>query len=267
MPPTTYCLGSVSFVSCTSMKQSAPLLTSAAALILLGAGCGAPKGAPENTLNLQYGQNRPSNPTSTMVDPYATSTETATSTATTTSTVPGTTSSTVTSTTPTKPMTYAFPGILSKEESTKKVRIQTTLGDIVVQVDPTMGPRAASNFVYLVKEGFYNGTIFHRVIPGFMIQGGDPTGTGMGGPGYKFDNDPVNESTYKKGFIAMANAGRNTNGSQFFLMVADYPLPPDYSIFGKIVTGQDVADKIAAVARNSSDRPNEEVKMISVTIE
>lgn len=242
------------------MKRFAPLAASAAVIALMGAGCGNSQGAPDNTLNLQYGQNPPSNPTSTVTDTYGTSTNAATS------TVPATTSST-TSTTPTKPMTYAFPGILSKEEATKKIRIKTTLGDIVVQTDPTMGPRAASNFVYLVKEGFYNGTIFHRVIPGFMIQGGDPTGTGMGGPGYKFDNDPVSERTYKKGFIAMANAGRNTNGSQFFIMVDDVPLAPDYSIFGKVIAGQDIADKISGVARNSSDRPNEEVKMISVTIE
>lgn len=247
------------------MKRLSSLAASAAALALLGAGCGSPSGAPQNTLNLQYGQNPPSNPTSTMTDTYGTSTEVATSTA--SSTVPGTTSSTVTSTTPTKPMTYAFPGILSKEEATKKIRIKTTLGDIVVQTDAVKGPRAASNFVYLVKEGFYNGTIFHRVIPGFMIQGGDPTGTGMGGPGYKFENDPVSEPSYKKGYLAMANAGRNTNGSQFFIMVEDVPLPPDYSIFGKVIEGQDVADNIAAASRNSSDRPNTEIKMISVTIE
>ncbi|MCE9586409.1 peptidylprolyl isomerase [Candidatus Uhrbacteria bacterium] len=163
-------------------------------------------------------------------------------------------------------MALAFPGVLPAAEVNKKVRIKTTLGDIVIQVDLAAGPNAASNFVYLVKNGFYNGTIFHRVIPGFMIQGGDPTGTGRSGPGYQFDNDPVNGS-YDKGIVAMANAGRNTNGSQFFIMVDNVPLPGDYSVFGKVVEGQNVADAIAATPRNGEDRPNTEVKMISVTIE
>ncbi len=172
---------------------------------------------------------------------------------------------TTTSMAPTTPA--AFPGILPTAEVNKKIRIKTTKGDIVIQLMHDTGPRAASNFIYLVKRGFYNGTIFHRVIPGFMIQGGDPTGTGMGGPGYQFDNDEVKNVSYQDGIVAMANAGRNTNGSQFFIMVADYPLPPDYSIFGKVVTGLDVAHAIANAPRNSQDRPNEEVKMISVVVE
>ena len=160
----------------------------------------------------------------------------------------------------------AFPGVLSEQETNVKVSIKTTLGTIVVQIDPKAGPNAASNFVYLVKQGFYNGTIFHRVIPGFMIQGGDPTGTGSGGPGYQFANDPVS-MPYSKGVLAMANAGRNTNGSQFFIMVDNVPLQPYYSVYGKVVSGQDEADAIAATPRNGSDRPNTEVKMLSVTIE
>lgn len=176
----------------------------------------------------------------------------------------------------------SFPGILPETEATARVRIKTNLGDIVIQTDPKAGPRAASNFVYLVKQGFYDGTIFHRVIPGFMIQGGDPTGTGRGGPGYQFDNDPVAElptktitlqgteltaPVYEKGIVAMANAGPDTNGSQFFIMVGDYPLGPDYSIFGKVVEGQDVADKISMVETGAMDRPQREVRMISVEIE
>lgn len=160
----------------------------------------------------------------------------------------------------------AFPGVVPAAEVTKKVRIKTSKGDIVIQVDPQMGANAASNFVYLVKQKFYDGTIFHRVIPGFMIQGGDPTGTGMGGPGYKFANDPV-KGPYADGVVAMANAGVDTNGSQFFIMVADYPLPPSYSQFGKVIEGLDIAHQIAGVARNSQDRPNEEVKMIEVKVE
>lgn len=160
----------------------------------------------------------------------------------------------------------AFPGVMDAQEVNKKVLIKTTLGDIVIQVDPDQGPNAASNFVYLVKKGFYTGTIFHRVIPGFMIQGGDPTGTGTSGPGYQFKNDPV-KSPYNKGIVAMANAGRDTNGSQFFIMVDNVPLPPDYSVFGHVIEGQDVADKIAATPRNSQDRPNQEVKMLDVSIQ
>ncbi|MSR84872.1 peptidylprolyl isomerase [Candidatus Uhrbacteria bacterium] len=160
----------------------------------------------------------------------------------------------------------AFPGVLPAAEVNKKIRIKTTHGDIVIQLMADQGPKAASNFIYLVKRGFYDGTIFHRVIPGFMIQGGDPTGTGRGGPGYQFANDEV-KLPYKDGIVAMANAGRDTNGSQFFIMVADYPLPPDYSVFGKVVSGLDVVHKIAQISRDSQDRPNEDVKMISVTVE
>jgi cyclophilin family peptidyl-prolyl cis-trans isomerase len=167
--------------------------------------------------------------------------------------------------TPVQP-TLAFPGIQPAAEVDKKILIKTTKGDIVIQLDSKLGPRAASNFVYLVKNHFYDGTIFHRVIPGFMIQGGDPTGSGRGGPGYRFENDPVNVP-YKDGVVAMANAGRDTNGSQFFIMVADYPLPPDYSVFGKVVSGLDVAHAIADVDRDGGDRPIEEVKMVSVTIQ
>ncbi len=160
----------------------------------------------------------------------------------------------------------AFPGVMPAAELNKRVHIKTTLGDIVIQVDPAQGPNAASNFVYLVKRGFYNGTIFHRVIPGFMIQGGDPTGTGRGGPGYQFANDPVS-SSYLDGVVAMANAGPDTNGSQFFIMVADYPLPPSYSIFGKVVKGLDIVHRISEVARNGEDRPDADIKMVNVKIE
>ena len=170
------------------------------------------------------------------------------------------------STSSTSMTNYAFPGVLPESETNKKVMIKTTLGNIEIQVDPKAGPNAASNFVYLVKQHFYDGLIFHRVIPGFMIQGGDPTGTGRGGPGYMFKDDQVN-GTYSKGIVAMANAGPDTNGSQFFIMVADVPLDPNYSIFGHVISGQDVADKISQVNRDGSDRPLTDVKMLSVTIE
>lgn len=191
--------------------------------------------------------------------------------------------SSATTTSPVMSDKLTFPGILPEEEVAKRVRIQTTKGDIVIQLDPKAGPNAASNFAYLVKQGFYQGTIFHRVIPGFMIQGGDPTGTGFSGPGYEIPDDPVttlptgrvtvsgitqNTPFYPKGTIAMANKGApRTAGSQFFIMVADYPLPPTYSVFGKVVEGQDVADAIAQVPRDDMDRPNEEIQMVNVTIE
>lgn len=244
------------------MNRIAPLSLLALVIVITGAGCSKDQGAPDNTLNFQYGQNPPPKPTE--IDGYnATATNATSSNPTATSTT--STVSPITTTT-TKPMTYAFPGVLPADEATKKVRIKTTLGDIVIQTDAKAGPNAASNFVYLVKQGFYNGTIFHRVIDGFMIQGGDPTGTGMGGPGYKFADDKVT-GQYNKGVVAMANAGPNTNGSQFFIMVADVPLPPNYSIFGKVLEGQDIADKISKVDRSGSDRPYTEVKMIEVTIE
>jgi cyclophilin family peptidyl-prolyl cis-trans isomerase len=160
----------------------------------------------------------------------------------------------------------AFPGVLPAKEVDHRVRISTNLGDIVIQVNHALGPNAASNFVYLVKQGFYNGLIFHRVIDGFMIQGGDPTGTGTSGPGYQFADDKVSKP-YNKGVVAMANAGPNTNGSQFFIMVANVPLPPAYSQFATVVSGQDVADKIAKVARDGMDKPMQEVRMLKVAIE
>ena len=236
------------------------------ATALLGAGCGQAEpekqGLSGDSVAAQYGQSQGQQPADTTITPVPPA--------------PEPEPAPVATSTPTNPLsepkikpvmeTLAFPGVLPEKETNVKVSIKTTLGTIVVQLDPKAGPNAASNFVYLVKKGFYDGTIFHRVIPGFMIQGGDPTGTGSGGPGYQFANDPVTGS-YPIGTLAMANAGRDTNGSQFFIMVDSAPLPPDYSIFGKVVSGQDVADAIAATPRNGMDRPNTEVKMISVTIE
>jgi cyclophilin family peptidyl-prolyl cis-trans isomerase len=218
-----------------------------------------------DTVAMQYAASQGQQPANTAIDQYAESGKTPAPTDTPSPTTP--TPAPTTPVTPTPmPEALAFPGVMDAQEVNKKVRIKTTLGDIVVQVDPDQGPNAASNFVYLVKKGFYNGTIFHRVIPGFMIQGGDPTGTGMSGPGYQFKNDPV-KSPYSKGIVAMANAGRDTNGSQFFIMVDSVGLPPDYSVFGHVVEGQDVADKISMTPRNGNDRPNTEVRMLEVTIE
>lgn len=124
------------------------------------------------------------------------------------------------------------------------VTLKTTEGDIIIELNVKDKPKTSANFVNLSKANFYNNTIFHRVISGFMIQGGDPKGNGTGGPGYKFDDEPF-EGEYTRGTVAMANSGPNTNGSQFFIMHKDYPLPKNYVIFGKVIKDIEVVDKIA----------------------
>lgn len=133
-----------------------------------------------------------------------------------------------------------FPGELQKAELTnKKAVIETQKGTIEFEIFPD-APKAASNFIFLATDKFYDGLTFHRVENGFVIQGGDPFGNGTGGPGYKFEDEKVTKK-YKKGIVAMANAGQNTNGSQFFIMLEDNEdLPPNYTIFGKVIKGQEV---------------------------
>lgn len=158
----------------------------------------------------------------------------------------------------------------STNNKTNMVTIDTNYGKIVLQTYPEDAPNTVKNFVTLAEKGFYNGLTFHRVIKGFMIQGGDPNGNGTGGPGYKF-NDELNSATpsykagYKKGVVAMANSGPNTNGSQFFIMHADYPLPNSYTIFGKVIEGQDIVDKIANVQVGANDKPVSPVVMTKMT--
>ncbi|MGY2881560.1 cyclophilin family peptidyl-prolyl cis-trans isomerase [Thermostichus sp. OS-CIW-28] len=143
--------------------------------------------------------------------------------------------------------------------------METTAGTMVLELFPQEAPLAVNNFVFLANDHFYDGVIFHRVIRGFMIQGGDPTGTGRGGPGYRFPDEPV-QRPYSRGTLAMANAGPNTNGSQFFIMHADYPLPPNYTIFGQLIEGEDVLDKIATAPTGPQDRPLNPVEIQSVRI-
>ena len=153
--------------------------------------------------------------------------------------------------------------------------LQTNKGTIRFELLEDVAPKTAENFRLLAERGYYNGIIFHRVIKGFMIQGGDPTGTGRGGEcawGGRFRDEidprsPVYQRGYKAGIVAMANAGPNTNGSQFFIMHSDYPLPPSYTIFGKVTEGQDVVNAIATTQTDRNDRPLSEVKMEQVTIE
>lgn len=153
--------------------------------------------------------------------------------------------------------------------------INTNKGTIKFELLEEDAPKSTENFRLLAEKGYYDNVIFHRVIKGFMVQGGDPLGEGYGGEsawGGKF-NDEINRTSqlyqgvYDKGTVAMANSGPNTNGSQFFIMHVDYPLPPLYTKFGKVVEGQDVIDQIAEVQTNQRDKPLEEIKMESVTIE
>ncbi len=152
--------------------------------------------------------------------------------------------------------------------------IETNKGTIKFELLEQDAPKTTENFRLLAEKGYYDGVIFHRVIKGFMIQGGDPTGTGRGGEsawGGRFA-DEINRSSevydrgYKAGTVAMANAGPNTNGSQFFIMHVDYPLPPSYTIFGRVTEGQDVVNAIATTEADRSDRPLSEVKMEKVSI-
>jgi cyclophilin family peptidyl-prolyl cis-trans isomerase len=153
--------------------------------------------------------------------------------------------------------------VINKDKS-YTATLKTSIGDIVIELSKDT-PVTTNNFVFLAQKGFYDGVIFHRVIPGFMIQGGDPTGSGMGGPGYRF-NDEKFEGEYKRGVVAMANAGPNTNGSQFFIMHADYALPPNYVIFGMTNSGLDVVDKIASGKTGANDRPVEPVIIENIAI-
>jgi cyclophilin family peptidyl-prolyl cis-trans isomerase len=164
---------------------------------------------------------------------------------------------------------YASPPELTIDTGTTyTATIRTNKGDITAKLFADEAPATVNNFVFLAREGFYDGVIFHRVIPGFMIQGGDPTGTGRGGPGYRFADelDAARSRGYKMGTLAMANAGPNTNGSQFFIMHQDYGLPPQYSVFGKTTDGQDVVDDIAAVATGPGDKPVEDVVISTIEI-
>jgi len=145
--------------------------------------------------------------------------------------------------------------------------MDTSMGTIVIALDAVNAPKTVNNFVFLASHHYYDGVIFHRIINGFMCQGGDPTGTGRGGPGYRFEDEPVKQR-YQIGSVAMANAGPNTNGSQFFLISgpSGVSLPPQYNHFGQIVKGLDVLDAMQRVDTDRSDRPHTDVVINSVTI-
>jgi peptidylprolyl isomerase len=150
--------------------------------------------------------------------------------------------------------------------ATKKAVLKTTLGDITIELAQDM-PITSGNFEKLVSKGYYNGTIFHRVIAGFMLQGGDPTGTGCGGPGYSIKDEFGKDNRNDRGTISMANAGPNTGGSQFFInLVNNNFLDKKHPVFGKVTKGMDVVDKIGATRTGPGDRPAKEIKIISAEI-
>ena len=145
--------------------------------------------------------------------------------------------------------------------------MQTNKGAIELELFDEDAPKTVGNFVKLARDGFYDGVIFHRVIPDFMIQGGDPTGTGSGGPGYSFE-DEFNRHKVVRGALAMANAGPNTNGSQFFIVTAEATpwLDGKHTVFGRVTSGMDVADKISELPRDSRDKPHDDVVIESVSV-
>jgi cyclophilin family peptidyl-prolyl cis-trans isomerase len=155
-------------------------------------------------------------------------------------------------------------------DSTKRysATLETTLGTMVIALDAAAAPLTVNNFVYLAAHHYYDGVIFHRIIKGFMCQGGDPEGSGRGGPGYKFGDELPKPGKYQVGSVAMANAGPNTNGSQFFIVSgpSGVGLPPLYSLFGQVVKGLDVVEAMQNVATRPGDRPVEDVVIKSVTI-
>ena len=172
-------------------------------------------------------------------------------------------------------MTYdktytSTPAMSIDVNSTYTAELETSLGNIVIDLFTETSPITVNNFVNLSNDGYYNDVIFHRVIKGFMIQGGDPSGTGHGEmgkyPGYDFEDELDNPMNYEKGIVAMANRGPNTNGSQFFIMHEDYPLPYQYTIFGKVKSGLDVVDAIGNVQTGENDKPNEDVVILKIQI-
>ncbi|MFN8515858.1 MAG: peptidylprolyl isomerase [Thermomicrobiales bacterium] len=161
----------------------------------------------------------------------------------------------------------AAPAMSIDQNKSYTALIKTSMGDITVALNAKDAPLTVNNFVFLARDHFYDGLTFHRIIKGFMIQGGDPNGTGTGGPGYKFPDEPV-KGKYEIGSIAMANSGPNTNGSQFFICEGQNctTLPPQYNLFGKVSAGQDVVSKIGSVQTGANDRPVQPVTIISITI-
>ena len=162
----------------------------------------------------------------------------------------------------------AAPEMIIDLDKTYTATMVTSKGTMELLLDHHGAPVTVNSFVFLARWHYYDGIVFHRIIPGFVLQGGDPTGSGAGGPGYRFNDELPKPGRYELGSLAMANAGPNTNGSQFFVTVAPTPhLDNKHSIFGEVIEGYDVVEKISKVPRSSGDRPVKEVRIKSVTIE
>ena len=162
---------------------------------------------------------------------------------------------------------YDEPAQVLEDERNRRAVISTSCGDITIELFVGESPRTANNFAFLAGEGFYDATIFHRVVPGFVIQGGDPTGTGTGGPGYRFPDElsSARNRGYERGTVAMANAGPDTNGSQFFICLDNVGLPPAYAVFGAVREGMEVVDRIASVPLRGEE-PTQTVFIESVQL-
>ena len=165
----------------------------------------------------------------------------------------------------------AAPAMSIDPKKTYSVTFDTSEGQLKANLFVADAPKTVNNFVFLSRQGYYDGVKFHRIIANFMVQTGDPTATGTGGPGYRFEDEPVKRQ-YKRGTLAMANAGPNTNGSQFFIIHKDSPLPPNYTIFGEVTEGLETLDKIASTPVTSSGRgessvPTRDVLIKGITVE
>lgn len=162
----------------------------------------------------------------------------------------------------------AAPPMCIDPEKTYIATMKTSLGDLTIALYPDMAPKTVNNFVVLARYHYYDGLVFHRIIDGFMCQGGCPEGSGRGGPGYRFDDELPQRGAYEIGSLAMANAGPNTNGSQFFIVsgASGVGLPPQYSLFGKVVGGLEIVAAMQSVATGPGDRPVEDVTIETITI-
>ena len=163
---------------------------------------------------------------------------------------------------------YPAPEQVLEGDRNRRAVIATSCGDITVELFVGESPTTTNNFAFLAGEGFYDATTFHRVVPGFVIQGGDPTGTGTGGPGYRFPDElaAARNRGYERGTLAMANAGPDTNGSQFFICLDDVGLPPNYAVFGAVRDGMETVDQIASVPLRG-ESPTQTVFIESVTLQ
>ena len=170
------------------------------------------------------------------------------------------------------PLTFEAPGDMGLDPGTMlQATITTSCGDITVSLEPGIAPATVNSFVFLAEQGYFDGTVSHRIVPGFVLQAGDPTATGLGNPGYVLPDElPPDDFVYATGVLAMANAGPGTSGSQFFIMLSDNPLPPQFSVFGRVLDGDATLDRIAAIPLGSLGReasiPLETLYIESVTI-